>query len=69
MVTIAETLMLLVQVQVDTHGGPVPMAEIRAITRSICTEWDEHHYREFEEWFTKFEFADGSHVVWGEDEG
>lgn len=66
---LAQRLMILVQEQVDAHGArPVPMKTIRDLTRTICKEWDEHHYYEFEEWFTKFEFEDGSHVVWGEEE-
>lgn len=66
--TRAERLMILVQEQVDNRG-PVPMKTIRDLTRTICIEWDEHHYFEMEQWFTKFEFDDGSSVVWGEDEG
>lgn len=68
-VPLAQQLMLLVQQRVDVHGGPIPMDEIRQHTRGICKEWDEHHYYEMEQWFTKFEFGDGSSVVWGEDEG
>lgn len=65
---LAQQLMQAVSKRVDAGSGPIPMAEVRNMTFKLCHEFDEHHYYEHSQWFTRFEFEDGSHVVWGEEE-
>lgn len=64
----ARRLAMLVDQEVDRTRQPVPMTTIRALARIVTTRYDEHHYLEYSQWWSKMTFTDGSCIVWGDDE-